>query len=756
MRHPPAALRLATAFLILVVMMLNPMAASGQAQAATVRNDAIVDVTQTPWGSPQPYGCLNASYQAQASPPQWECPLSSTGLPLADAAVTASDVDAVQVNVDWKDVEPCRGKEVWGPLDAEIAAIVDAGKHVILTVRFQSGGGIGPDVGQPWQIHATSTSHGSSTIRISGSPPKDPAAQPYPAGSCAVNLPGPLLMGTTLDVENSAGAPARDTTLTKVGKLSHGVRTITVSPPVDVSKPAGLLVPTCRSYSVVGNKTTGGFNGLSTDYLPAWVIQDLDPTGSANDPNALCDTSTGVYMPNYWSAVFQKDWLGFVQAVAAHFHSLGTGFPESDPLHATSYVPSDIDYVRVGLGLSDEGLPYLRQSSLAAQYAAWSTDMNTKAACPALTSGSWTERWESWQECMLSIYRSDFTWTGSVSPALVYPINVDSAGAKIASMTSNSSCQIGGVTESCSVIRLGANSTPPPASVPVQSVPARSGEFAPLPVVAIGSGFAMGADANDHGGYTTGSSLASVSTLGAVTTLTITPALPYTDYLELTWPDVTIPGVSATASNWATSALTVGEWAIKQGMGISQNGFSPGWALNWHGYSYLQGSKTRVKSGNYFPEEPSSLDAQTLLSLRGWLAGNDLTPPVFALQTVSTMTQQCSATGAARNEGNLCIPYGELQPTAYPECGRWKVQWTAWLAQSNWSYNPRDTGLPGYFATSLEVYSTDLDDEMAVDQRVNKQDGLQPLQTTYGQWSSNRSAPTTPPNEAKWTTICPS
>jgi hypothetical protein len=356
---------------------------------------------------------------------------------------------------------------------------------------------------------------------------------------------------------------------------------------------------------------------------------------------------------------------------------------------------------------------------------------------------------------MLGQYQHDFSYSDDIAPAIVYPINVASAAARITSMSSSDSCSIGGVTESCSEIQLAKGASPPPSTTPDEPVPAGSGVFAPVPVLASGSGAAAEADPNDHGGYTTGSSVANVTTASGITTVTVVPALGYSGYQQLAWPDVSLPGESDAAGYWSSSALTVAQWAVEHGFGISQNGLSPGWALNWHGYSYLQGSKTRIKSPNYFPEVPGSPDAQTVISLREWMQDQSLTPPVMALQTVSAMTEQCSTAGAAVNEANTCTPFAQLSPTSYRECARWKLQWITWLAQSDWSYNPRDDGLPGYTPSSLELYSSDLDDELAVDQRTNKADGLQAVQATVKQWSTNRTSPVTPPSESRWTSICP-
>jgi hypothetical protein len=122
--------------------------------------------------------------------------------------------------------------------------------------------------------------------------------------------------------------------------------------------------------------------------LPNWVLNPQNP-GRPNVSTSQmpweCD-GNGLRVPDYFSSTFINDWEGFVSAVAKRYSS------------------HRVLYVRVATGLGDEGIYWLGSSSAKMAF--------------NRTIGYTPAKWASWQEQMLTAYRSAF---GSIP--VLYPIN---------------------------------------------------------------------------------------------------------------------------------------------------------------------------------------------------------------------------------------------------------------------------------------------------------------------------------------------
>jgi hypothetical protein len=82
------------------------------------------------------------------------------------AALHESWVQAVDINLDWNEVETSPNSYDWGPLDSTAKAWADAGKHIVLVVRAtnETGGGCSGGSGQylpSWEIMALHNALGS-------------------------------------------------------------------------------------------------------------------------------------------------------------------------------------------------------------------------------------------------------------------------------------------------------------------------------------------------------------------------------------------------------------------------------------------------------------------------------------------------------------------------------------------------------------------------------------------------------------------
>lgn len=139
-------------------------------------------------------------------------------------------------------------------------------------------------------------------------------------------------------------------------------------------------------YDGGGGDGGGGCQG--TGFLPAWEVARI-PT--------LCDRDMNTVIPDYFDATFQRDFLAFVQVVAAH-------------VAASSYA-SHLLYVRIGVGLAGEGFPLMPCPPGGAPCDAGTSDLSQLVAW-----GYSPHRWAQWQERMLTRYRALFGFTRVVYP----------------------------------------------------------------------------------------------------------------------------------------------------------------------------------------------------------------------------------------------------------------------------------------------------------------------------------------------------
>lgn len=155
-------------------------------------------------------------------------------------------------------------------------------------------------------------------------------------------------------------------------------------------------------------------SGFTDQYLPYWVYTALPSA------DRTCDSHSGnaMWMPNYWSSVFQTDWQSFVLAVANHF---GTKYTHYSTLVNAGYVPSDVLYARAGAGLGDEGYPYApnASSNVPTSYQTWATNaVQSGTPCASPRYSSFPSDFEAWQKCMMTQYQTDFNFT-----SVMYPVN---------------------------------------------------------------------------------------------------------------------------------------------------------------------------------------------------------------------------------------------------------------------------------------------------------------------------------------------
>lgn len=130
------------------------------------------------------------------------------------------------------------------------------------------------------------------------------------------------------------------------------------------------------------NETGGGC--ASGGYLPNWERPRIP---------WFCDSDLNAAIPDYFSPVFQADWEAFVDSIAVHV--------------AASPYAASVQYVRAGVGLSAEGffLTY-SQNDFAAdkqKLVAW---------------GYTPTSWQSFQESLLTYYKTVFTFAPVIYPVV--------------------------------------------------------------------------------------------------------------------------------------------------------------------------------------------------------------------------------------------------------------------------------------------------------------------------------------------------
>jgi hypothetical protein len=137
---------------------------------------------------------------------------------------------------------------------------------------------------------------------------------------------------------------------------------------------------------------TGGTNCNIRQFLPAWELARI---------HYFCDTDRRMLIPDYFDPVFQQDLKVFVKAIADH-------------IDQSSY-KTNLLYARIGLGLAGEGFPLMpcRRGEVRCNYTDYLASRNQLVAY-----GYSAQHWESWQERMLSYFKSVFHDT-----TIIYPIN---------------------------------------------------------------------------------------------------------------------------------------------------------------------------------------------------------------------------------------------------------------------------------------------------------------------------------------------
>ena len=173
-------------------------------------------------------------------------------------------------------------------------------------------------------------------------------------------------------------------------------------------------------------------NHAAPQFLPSW---------ESGRVLMVCDSATndGIWVPDYWNSTFQTDWLAFVAEVASHYSVDCPSNPNQNTTLCTTkfggtqsgeFQPSYVLYVRGGSGLYDEGSPYDRAAStnVLPQLKTWAAQTPGSETCKSPQNSSLPANWQSWQECILSIYTHDFYYS-----SVMYPV-VDPAGESLSSV----------------------------------------------------------------------------------------------------------------------------------------------------------------------------------------------------------------------------------------------------------------------------------------------------------------------------------
>jgi hypothetical protein len=139
------------------------------------------------------------------------------------------------------------------------------------------------------------------------------------------------------------------------------------------------------------SEVPGSGSCTSGQILPAWEQTRLGAS------NWFCDSDVGDVVPNWFSSTFQSDWLGFISALGSH-------------IAAQSYA-SSISYVRIGVGLGAEGFPLMGTAK--------NPDLTTDLSTITASWGYSPDNFKTFQETMLSAYKTAINGTPGSSPAFV-------------------------------------------------------------------------------------------------------------------------------------------------------------------------------------------------------------------------------------------------------------------------------------------------------------------------------------------------
>jgi hypothetical protein len=133
-----------------------------------------------------------------------------------------------------------------------------------------------------------------------------------------------------------------------------------------------------KKFVMVARFAGEGNAGCSgSQLMPAWEIAKI--------PH-LCDTSKGTVIPDYFDPTFKADWKAYVAAIGQHI--------------AASPYKNSLLYIRAAVGLGGEGFPYFSSADLP-QLQAW---------------GYTVAGWGTWQEDMLTSYKSSLPFTKIIFP----------------------------------------------------------------------------------------------------------------------------------------------------------------------------------------------------------------------------------------------------------------------------------------------------------------------------------------------------
>ena len=137
---------------------------------------------------------------------------------------------------------------------------------------------------------------------------------------------------------------------------------------------------------------TNGTNCNIHQFLPSWELARI---------TYFCDTGRRMLIPDYFDPVFQQDLKALVKAIAVHIDQ--------------SPYKNNLLYARIGLGLAGEGFPLMpcRRGAARCNYTDYQASINQLVAY-----GYSAQNWETWQESMLSYFKSVFHYT-----TIIYPIN---------------------------------------------------------------------------------------------------------------------------------------------------------------------------------------------------------------------------------------------------------------------------------------------------------------------------------------------
>ncbi len=134
---------------------------------------------------------------------------------------------------------------------------------------------------------------------------------------------------------------------------------------------------------------TAGTACSAFQFLPSWEIPRIQH---------FCDTDRRTIIPDYFDPTFQADLKTYVKAIANHF--------------ANNPYRNSLEYVRVGVGLAGEGFPLMPCYGGGCSIADYQADQNQ-----LVSWGYSPQHWETWQESMLSYFKSVFSYT-----TVIYPI----------------------------------------------------------------------------------------------------------------------------------------------------------------------------------------------------------------------------------------------------------------------------------------------------------------------------------------------